>query len=160
MRHSRAEITKGRLIAKPILFTALQRKRCSEHRARLPDGAFSSLFREHICGRWWLTGSGGCGARAPSVTALPVGESVRGWQKGCRFGMRGGEGVAHPACGFDDLGGDLDQAHPQGGELGGGKRLRPGDGIAEFEHQPIGAGCEQQDAPDWQAASGNWCGLK
>jgi hypothetical protein len=61
-----------------------------------------------------------------------------------RLGMRGGKGEAHPACGFDDAGGDLDQAYPQGGELGGGKRLRLWNSIADLEHQPVGAGVQHE----------------
>ena len=59
-------------------------------------------------------------------------------------GMRRSEGDPHPACGFDDAGGDLDQAHPQGGEPGNGQRLGPGNGVTEFEHQPMGAGVQHE----------------
>jgi hypothetical protein len=61
-----------------------------------------------------------------------------------RPGVRGGERDTHPACGFDDASGDLDQAHPQGGELGGGQRLGPGNGVAELEHQPVGTGVQHE----------------
>ena len=35
-----------------------------------------------------------------------------------------GKGDADACGGLGDAGGDLDQAHPQGGELGGGERMR------------------------------------
>ena len=58
--------------------------------------------------------------------------------------MRDGEGDTHPARGFDDARGDLDQAHSQGGELGRGQWFRPGNGIAELEHQPVSAGVQHE----------------
>ena len=71
-------------------------------------------------------------------------ETARKAGEQCRLGMRGGEGDTHPACGFDDARGDLDQVHPQGGELGCGERLRPGNGIADLEHQPVRAGVQHE----------------
>lgn len=46
--------------------------------------------------------------------------------------------------GLDDAGGDLDQAQPQGGDLGIGQRLRLGDRVAQGQHQPVGGGMQQQ----------------
>ena len=59
------------------------------------------------------------------------------------LGARGGEGDADPCGGLGDAGRDLDQAHAQGGELGGGEGLRSGDGVTHREHKPIGAGAQQ-----------------
>ena len=61
-----------------------------------------------------------------------------------RLGVRSSEGDTHPARGFDDARGNLDQTHPQGGELRCGKRLRPGNGIADLEHQPVSAGVQHE----------------
>lgn len=47
---------------------------------------------------------------------------------------------------LDDAGADLEQAQPEGGELGVGERHRTGDGAAQGEHQPVG--CGVQDQPD------------
>ena len=86
------------------------------------------------------------------------------WQRGCRprrsrparrersgqtpeqvgFGTSGGEGKTHPAGCLDDAGGDLDQAQTQSGELGPRQVARSGNGVADSEHQPIGAGVQDE----------------
>ena len=47
---------------------------------------------------------------------------------------------------LDDAGGDLEQAQPDGRELGPGEILPPGHGIAQSEHQPVGRAV--QDEPE------------
>ena len=58
------------------------------------------------------------------------------------LGAAGGKRDAHPCGGLGDAGGDLEQA--QRGELGGGERLRPGDGVAHRQHQPVGGGVQHE----------------
>ncbi len=38
----------------------------------------------------------------------------------------------------------LMETHPQGRELGAGRRLRLGDGVAQSEHQPGGPGMQHE----------------
>ena len=45
---------------------------------------------------------------------------------------------------FDDAGADLEQAQPEGCELGTGERRGAGNGVAEREHQPVGCGVQDQ----------------
>ena len=45
---------------------------------------------------------------------------------------------------LDDAGADLEQALPEGGELGPGERHPAGHGVAQGEHQPIGRGVQDQ----------------
>ena len=44
----------------------------------------------------------------------------------------------------DDAGADLEQALPEGGELGPGERHPAGHGIAQGEHQPVGRGVQDE----------------
>ena len=60
------------------------------------------------------------------------------------FGTSGGEGETHPAGCLDDAGGDLDQAQTQCRELGPRQVARRGNGVADSEHQPIGAGVQDE----------------
>ena len=61
-------------------------------------------------------------------------------------GVRAGRGeVDADAVGlFDDSGADLEQAQPEGGELGAGERRLAGNGVTQGEHQPVGAGVQDQ----------------
>ena len=45
---------------------------------------------------------------------------------------------------LDDAGADLEQARPEGRELGPGERHPAGHGIAEGEHQPVGRGVQDE----------------
>jgi hypothetical protein len=63
-------------------------------------------------------------------------------QCGVRTGC--GESDADASGGLGDACCDLQQAHPQGGELGGGERMRRGDGVAHRQHQPIGGGVQHE----------------
>ena len=45
---------------------------------------------------------------------------------------------------LDDASADLEQTQPECGELGAGERRGPGDGVAQGEHQPVGAGVQDQ----------------
>ena len=45
---------------------------------------------------------------------------------------------------FDDAGADLEQAFPEGRELGPGKRHPAGHGIAQGEHEPVGRGVQDE----------------
>ena len=45
---------------------------------------------------------------------------------------------------LDDAGGDLDQAQPQGVELGAPPRRAFGQGGAQGPHRPVGAGVQEQ----------------
>ena len=69
------------------------------------------------------------------------------------FGTSGGEGEAHAAGSLDDAGGDLDQAQAQCRELGPRQVARRGNGVADSEHQPIGAGVQDEAhlIGDWRA---------
>ena len=58
--------------------------------------------------------------------------------------MGGGEREAHPADGLCDTGGKLDQTQPQGGELGLGQRLRPGNSVTQLQHEPVGGGMQDK----------------
>ncbi len=64
------------------------------------------------------------------------------------FGTSGGEGETHPAGCLDEAGGDLDQAQTQSGELGPRQVARRGNGVADSEHQPIGASAQDEAHPD------------
>ena len=70
------------------------------------------------------------------------------------FGTSGGEGETHPAGCLDDAGGDLDQAQTQSGELGPRQVARRGNGVADSEHQPIGASVQDEAhlIGDWRPA--------
>ena len=63
-------------------------------------------------------------------------------EDGVRAG--GGEGDTHPAGGFGDAGGDLQEPEPDGGELGLGEGMGLGDGVAHGEDQPIGGGVQDE----------------
>ena len=45
---------------------------------------------------------------------------------------------------LDDAGADLEQARPEGRELGPGERHPAGHGIAQGEHQPVGRGVQDE----------------
>ena len=45
---------------------------------------------------------------------------------------------------LDDAGSDLEQACPEGRELGPGERHPAGRGIAQGEHQPVGRGAQDE----------------
>ena len=45
---------------------------------------------------------------------------------------------------LDDAGADLEQAFPEGRELGPGERHPVGHGIAQGEHQPVGRGVQDE----------------
>ena len=45
---------------------------------------------------------------------------------------------------LDDAGADLEQAFPEGRELGPGERHPAGHGIAQGEHQPVGRGVQDE----------------
>jgi len=70
------------------------------------------------------------------------------------FGTSGGEGETHPAGCLDDAGGDLDQAQAQCRELGPRQVARRGNGVADSEHQPIGASVQDEAhlIGDWRPA--------
>ena len=87
MRHNRGEITKGRPIAKPILFTALKRKRCSEHRARLPDAPFHRYFGTYLRA---LVVDGIGRLRGTS----PVRHGPAGWRERARLANNAASGCA------------------------------------------------------------------
>ncbi len=60
------------------------------------------------------------------------------------FGAGAGERDADPRRGLGDAPGDLEQAQPQGGELGRGERLGFGDGVAHRQHEPAGGGVQHE----------------
>ena len=60
------------------------------------------------------------------------------------LGTGGGEGEADAVRGFNDAGGDLQQAQPQRRALRRGEVARPGDGVAHGQHQPVGGGVEHE----------------
>jgi hypothetical protein len=80
----------------------------------------------------------------------PARHTLVGWRQRARpansaaSGVCGSESEPRSACGFDDASGDSNQAHPQRGELGGCKRLGPGNGIADPEQQPVGSGIQHK----------------
>ncbi len=43
---------------------------------------------------------------------------------------------------FDDAGAELEQSQPEGGELGLGERAGARHGVAQGQHQPVGAGSD------------------
>ena len=51
---------------------------------------------------------------------------------------------ADPGGLLDDARADLEQALPEGGELGPGERHPSRHGIAEGEHQPVGRGVQDE----------------
>lgn len=59
-------------------------------------------------------------------------------------GASAGEGDADAAGGFDDAGGDLDEADADGGELGVPQRCGGGYGLPQLPHQPICGGVEDE----------------
>ena len=71
-----------------------------------------------------------------------------------RLRAGGGEGDADFSGSLDDPARDLEQVQPEGGELGGGELVRPGDAVAQGQQQPVGGGV--QDKTDlvgqWRAA--------
>ena len=58
--------------------------------------------------------------------------------------VAGGKRDAHAGGSLGDAGCDLDQAHPQGGELGGAKRLRSGNCVAHSQHHPAGTSVQHE----------------
>ena len=56
----------------------------------------------------------------------------------------GGEDDADPVGSFDDPARDLEQVQSEGGELGGGQLMRPGDAVAQGQQQPVGGGVQDQ----------------
>ena len=69
-----------------------------------------------------------------------------------RLGMTGREGQAHGSGGFDDASGDFEQTKAQGHVLGLGQIALFGNGVSDGQHQPIGAGV--QDEPNLIGDSG------
>ena len=60
------------------------------------------------------------------------------------LGMAGGEGQTDGSGGLDDARGDLDEAQAQRGELGLCEVAGFRDGVAYGQHQPIGAGVQDE----------------
>ena len=60
------------------------------------------------------------------------------------FGAGRGEGNADPCGGLGDATGNLEQAQAHCRELGGGQRLRFGDGVTDSQHQPVGGGVQHE----------------
>ena len=85
-----------------------------------------------------------CGARRPGGQGPAAARRPASRRK--RGGVRAGRGEVYADAGglFDDAGADLEQAQPEGGKLGAGERGCTGDGVAQGEHQPIGAGVQDQ----------------
>ena len=60
------------------------------------------------------------------------------------FRACGGERDAHPRCGLGDAGCQLQKPQVESGELGPGQWVKPWDGGADAEHQPICGGVQKQ----------------
>lgn len=45
---------------------------------------------------------------------------------------------------FNDTGANLEEAQPEGGELCSGEQHGTGNGVAQGEHQPVGASVQDQ----------------
>ena len=71
-------------------------------------------------------------------------EAERDATEQCGVWARCGEGDANTCGGFGDPCCDLEQAHPQGRELGGRERMRLGDGVAQSQQQPVGSGVQHE----------------
>ena len=63
-------------------------------------------------------------------------------QSGVRAG--GGKGEPHARCHLNDASAEFQKAQADGGELGGGQRVRPRNGASDGEHEPIGGGVQDE----------------
>ena len=92
------------------------------------------------------------GGQGPAAARRPASRREEG-------GVRAGRGEVDADAGglFDDAGADLEQAQPEGGELGAGERHGTGNGIAQGEHQPVVAGVQDQPEliGEWALAGGS-----
>ena len=87
-------------------------------------------------GGFGADGPGGHGPASWRLRATPRNNSASGQAAGKRD--------ADPCRRLGDASCDLEQAQPQGGELGGGERLRLGDGVAHRQHEPVGGGVQHE----------------
>jgi hypothetical protein len=103
----------------------------------------SSLIRPYLVGVWCYRDRANSGRLARGSRPCRLEASGEAGKRR-RLGMCRGKCDAHPACGLDDAGSDLDETHPQGRELGASQRLRLGNGVAQSEHQPEGPGMQYE----------------
>ena len=61
-----------------------------------------------------------------------------------RMRAGGGEGDANLVAGLDDPACHFEQVQPEGGELGTGQVVRPGDAVAQGQQQPVGGGVQDE----------------
>ena len=118
---------------------------------RVGSVAWTRAASRRLFRRWnwfWFEALGVCG------TGLRCGVPRRSWTsrhqpdgelaEECGIGTSCGEGELDAGGGFSDAGAELEEAHADGGELGGGQDVRRGDGVAQGEDQPVGSGVQDQ----------------
>src|ERR1700751_4491524 len=114
----------------------------SERRTRLFVWSVSSRFWS---GCRWALGVGGIGcarAQSPFVSGSGRLEADGDASEQCSVRAGCGEGDANTCGGFGDPCCELEQAHPQGRELGGGERMQLRNSVAHRQHQPVGSGVQ------------------
>ena len=61
-----------------------------------------------------------------------------------RLGASASEGLVDAGAGFDDAGGELDQAQPEGSGLGGSQRGSRRHRVPQLPNEPVGGGIQDQ----------------
>ena len=86
----------------------------------------------------------GLGARCPGGQGPEAARRPASRRNRAASGPAEAKWMRMRAAFFDHAGADLEQAFPEGRELGPGERHPAGHGIAQGEHQPVGRGVQDE----------------